>query len=140
MVQPSRNYLSSRERHDFLKIEIIQPPVRLHKYYKTTVFWKTQSTFLGKAHCLRAIEQVYLCAVQWLKSTRHPSDCLMLILHEGLFNANVYKTNALKWLCHWPMLCVFQHASRSIERSTVSLHYNYNIVNIIMEYIPIKQY
>ena len=69
---------------------------------------------------------VYLYAVQWLKSTRRHSNCLMLILHEGLFNANVYKTNALKWLYHWPRLCVFQHASRSIERSTVSLHYNYN--------------
>ena len=129
MVQPSRNYHSSRERHDFLKIEIIRTRVRLHKYYKTTVFWKTQSTCLGKAHCLRAIEQVYLFAVQWLKSLRTPLR---------LPHANVYKTNTLKWLLLVHALRV--RTCQPVCKGKVSLHYNYNIVNIIMEYIPIKQY
>ena len=49
----------------------------------------------------------------------------MLILLEGIFNANVYKTGALKWLCYWLMLCLLERVGQSynkyVERSESAL-------------------
>ena len=74
--------------------------------------------------------EVYLCTVQSLKSTKTPLR---------LPNTNVKKTNTLKWLLLVYALRV--RTCRPVCRGKcMFLLYNYNIVNIIMEYIPIKQY
>ena len=48
--------------------------------------------------------------------------------HEGLFNANIYKTDALKWLCYWSMLCMSEHISQSEDGP------NFKFASILMSF------
>ena len=92
------------------------------------------------------IEQILQC---WFKIRSYCADrttpclaCMIIyaLLHLKPIRQHLRATDS-QVVSYWSMLCVLEHAKPVCSRKCkVSLNYKYKIVNIIMEYISIKQY